>query len=285
MRGYSKPMLWKASALAILFLFQGGQAGVVPVVEEDLGGYLKLVKRVNDNGRPVVHLDLHERWHEDEIGQILKKRQNQAVYNDETAVMLLPEPSQEEKDLFGQSFDTSCVRQNNQIATVEELSGVALSVLSTSGSYEIDGWSNPGMIALGNTISDPKKYQSEVPIHCLGGAGKTSIVLGPEKPDSEFKYGVSFSRALVARLLNTMIYRCQYNTRNAVVPFSLSPKAKHLEFVQIQTAEKNCEDWVNPLCKSTDDESKAECLVAKNVLGIPWSQTKPTPTKPSKAKK
>ncbi|KAF3189806.1 hypothetical protein TWF106_005858 [Orbilia oligospora] len=285
MRIQSKPLLWQAGVLAALLFFKGIEAGVAAVTEQDLGGYLKLIKRVNDDGVPEIHMDLHERWHNDEIGQALRKRQESGIEKNENAYAFLPVPSTEERDMFKDSFKWVCGSANNKISSVQELTGAAMTIMSKSGHYEIEGWSTPGTISLGNQATDPKKYQDEVPVHCLGEAGKTSIVMSPVKSGVEFKYGISLSRALIGRCINTMIYICGYDLSESVGNFQFNPKQNHLDFVQIQTVAKPCERWVDPLCKSGDDESKAECLATKLLLGIPWSKTLPTPTKPAKKKK
>ncbi|RVD85080.1 uncharacterized protein DFL_003411 [Arthrobotrys flagrans] len=283
MRIYSKPLLWQAGALAALLCFKGIEAGVAAVTEEDLGGYVKLVKRVNDNGVPEMHMDLHESWHNDEIGQALRKREEDFRTNEER-YGFLPKPTNEEKDKFRESFDFTCGGSNDRISSVEELTGVAMTIISKSGHYEIEGWSTPGAISLGNQATNPKKYQDEVPVHCLGEAGAVSIVMSPKQGNIEFKYGISFSRALIGRCINTLIYVCQFDLREAVDRFRFSPKQKRLNHVEVLSVAKSCDRWVNPLCKSTDDESKAECLATKLLLGIPWTKTLPTPTKPGKKK-
>ncbi|KAK6518668.1 hypothetical protein TWF506_005805 [Arthrobotrys conoides] len=282
MRMYNKPMMWQAGALAALLFLKGIEAGVAAVTEESLGGYIKLVKRINDDGIPEVHMDLHERWHKDEIGQALRKRET-ALEEMENAYALLPRPTKEEQDMFTTSFGYDC-GNSAKISSIEELTGAAMTIMSKSGHYEIDGWSTPGTISLGNQATDPKKYQGEIPVHCLGEAGKTAIVMSPVKPNAEFKYGISLSRALIGRCINTLIYVCSFDLKG-VSNFQFSPKQARLNFVQVRTVAKSCEDWVNPLCKSTDDESKAECLAEKLLLGIPWSKTLPTPTKPGKKRK
>ncbi|KAK6342442.1 hypothetical protein TWF718_007843 [Orbilia javanica] len=286
MRIHSKPLLWQAATLLALLFIKEIEAGVAAVTEEDLGGlgYIKLVKRVNDAGVPEVHMDLHERWHEDEIGRALKKREETGLAKNEDLYSLLPIPSDQEKDMFKDSFEYQCGGVRERICSVEELTGAAMSVMSKSGHYEIEGWSTPGTISIGNQASDPKKYQQEIPIHCLGGDGSHSLVLSPKKENEEFKYGVSFSRVLVGRAINNMIYICGYPLEKSVSRFRFSPKQSRLNFVQVETVSKSCDRWVNPLCKSTDDESKAECLATKLLLGIPWSKTEPTPTKPNDPK-
>ncbi|KAK6503764.1 hypothetical protein TWF481_008770 [Arthrobotrys musiformis] len=288
MRIYSKPLLWQTAAVAGLLFFQAAEAYVAAVTEEDLGGYLKLVKRVNVDGSPNYHLDLHERWHDDELGRAIRKRGEDGVEAKEDVYsQLLPNPTPEEKDTFRSSFDYICGGTNTrgQIATVEELSGAAMSVMSKSGHYELEGWSTPGVISLGNQASEPKKYQSAIPIHCLGGPNKYTLILTPKNIGAEFKYGISMSRYLIARCLHLMIKVCEFDLQEKVLMFSFSPKNSRLSMAEVTTFQKDCENWVQPLCRSTDDESKAECLTTKSLLGISWTETKPTPTKPKGSKK
>ncbi|KAK6515824.1 hypothetical protein TWF281_004416 [Arthrobotrys megalospora] len=285
MWGYSKPLLWKFGVLTALIFFEGVQGYVVPVVEEDAGGYMKLVKRVNEDGHPIFHLDLHERWNSDEVAEILEKRDEEDEEKGDDVFKLLPEPSQEEKDMFKDSFDVDCGTRTPKIAGIQELYGTAMTIMSRQGHYNIDGWSTSGIIALGNQATDPKKYQTEIPIHCLGGEGKNMMVLEPVNANEVFKYGVSLSRTLVAKLINSAIYRCMWTVTEDIPRFSIRPKLKRLSFVRINVKQESCEDVVGPVCKSTDDQSKAECLATKSLLGVKWTETKPTPTKPNKAKK
>ncbi|EWC46066.1 hypothetical protein DRE_04640 [Drechslerella stenobrocha 248] len=182
---------------------------------------------------------------------------------------------------FQKQFVYSCKTSNKKIATVREIYSISYFIGNQLDAYEMDGWRTPGVLSLGNQIRNPTKWAECTHVHCLTRAQNAVLELCPTKPDSKFTFGFGISRELLARALRVLTRICTTDAGGKewgdgwVTPFSLRPKDKIFEGLDIRGTGGDCGEWTGAICQdSAKDEYKAsQCLVYKGLWGIGWSGT------------
>ncbi|KAF3927846.1 hypothetical protein ABW20_dc0103205 [Dactylellina cionopaga] len=272
-----------------LLLLRGIEGLTIPPTAEEERMF-QLTKRTSGTGHEFLELNLNKR--------------NLSVQKDESPSLqrrqkVLEKPTKEEIDQFKKEFWWDCGDQTIQepkaaLCTIQELYGMAQSLLDRKQSYEdVTGWSTRGMISLGNKPNKPEEFAECTPIQCAGSDGSGQLELCAREDAGKFTYGFGLERGLIAKALVTLKFVCGWGDDRGAATEGLVP---HFEFgflgdkfKQISVSTKvgaRCDTWksVSAVCKSTDDKSKSQCLAMKSLFGVPWTLPQPTKTTPAPKK-